>query len=199
MSSSIDDIPGLIRIENTPQEQAIGLAASYTPGPSPFVTVEEYIDAPPQAVHAYLSDIRNLDEFTYSTRAFQPVEGKPGLYEGRDPLAHPDTKIFMRIEADPAALTVDMHCAWDQGEELWMVYLHRIVDAQTVLGRPGSVVLWTNSRHPYYDKNPFPELAPTPERPWVGDFWDIFAAAHALELQNLKKILEHRHGNGGAA
>jgi hypothetical protein len=65
---------------------------------------------------------------------------------------------------------VDYHCAWDQGKHLWMVYLMRVIGAQTVLDKPGSVVLWTNCRHPFYDHNPYPQAAP-PQRPvWVGDF-----------------------------
>ena len=58
------------------------------------------------------------------------------------------------------ARTVDYHCAWDQGKHLWMIYLMRVVDAQVVLDKPGSVVLWTNCRHPFYDDNPYPETAP---------------------------------------
>jgi len=92
--------------------------------------------------------------------------------------------------------TVDYHCAWDQGKHLWMVYLMRVIGAQTVLDKPGSVVLWTNCRHPFYDHNPYPQAAP-PQRPvWVGDFWDMFGAGHALELQNHKAIAEYRHRNG---
>jgi 3-oxoacyl-[acyl-carrier-protein] synthase III len=65
---------------------------------------------------------------------------------------------------------VDYHCAWDQGKHLWMVYLMWVIGAQTVLDKPGSVVLWTNCRHPFYDHNPHPQAAP-PQRPvWVGDF-----------------------------
>jgi hypothetical protein len=93
-------------------------------------------------------------------------------------------------------MTVDYHCAWDQGSELWMVYLNRIVPAETVLKRSGSVVIWTNCRHPYYDQNPFPALARDPKRAWVGDWWPLFYAGHSIELANLKAILEHRHRNG---
>lgn len=163
-----------------------------------FCTVEEYIDAPPRAVYDYLCEVRHLNEYTYSTRDFEPVAGKPGLYVGRDTLISDDTRIYLSYRTNAEALTVDMHCAWDQGDDLWMIYLYRVVDAQVVLGKPGSVVLWTNCRHPYYDKNPNPELAPSPERPWVGDFWNLFYAGHFLELQNLKKILEFRHGGGSA-
>ena len=38
-----------------------------------------------------------------------------------------------------------------------MIYLMRIVDAQVVFDKPGSVVLWTNCHHPFYDRNPYPK------------------------------------------
>ena len=41
-----------------------------------------------------------------------------------------------------------------------MIYVMRVLDAQVVLDKPGSVVLWTNCRHPFYDENPYPEAAP---------------------------------------
>ena len=107
-----------------------------------------------------------------------------------------ETEIYTRTVANRDARTVDYHCAWDQGKHLWMIYLMRVVDAQVVLDKPGSVVLWTNCHHPFYDDNPYPEAAP-PERPvWVGDFWDMFGAGHLLELKNLKAIAEYRHHNG---
>jgi hypothetical protein len=77
-----------------------------------------------------------------------------------------------------------------------MIYLMRVLDAQVVLGKPGSVVLWTNCRHAFYDHNPHPEAAPPERTGWVGDFWDIFGAGHGLELNNLKSIAEYRHRNG---
>ncbi|MFI9724365.1 SRPBCC family protein [Streptomyces sp. NPDC052396] len=194
----IKKVPGLLRWETTPREDAFARAAALTKESytydevyGQFVTVHQYIDAPPKAVYDYLTDIRNLNEYTYSTRDFAPTD-IPGLYQGRDTLFDDQTKIFMRIDSDPDALTIDMRCAWDQGEELWMNYLHRIVPAETVLGKPGSVVIWTNCRHRHYDANPHPELAP-PERPWVGDTWHLFFAGHQLEADNLKKILEHRY------
>ena len=93
-------------------------------------------------------------------------------------------------------MTVDFHCAWDQGDELWMIFLMRVVSARLVLGLPGSVVTWTNCRHPHYDANPYPEIGPAARDVWVGDFWDLFYAGHTLELTNLKRILEHRYANG---
>ncbi|MEV6753678.1 SRPBCC family protein [Streptomyces sp. NPDC051214] len=202
--ADLKDVPGLLRWETTPREEALAQAAQLTKESftydevyGKFVTVHQYIDAPPQAVYDYLTNERNLNEYTYSTRDFAPTD-TPGLYQGRDTLLDDETKIFLRIDGDPRALTVDMKCAWDQGEELWMVYIHRIIDAQTVLNKPGSVVIWTNCRHPYYDKNPHPELASSPERPWVGDMWNLFYAGHQIEIDNMKKILELRNGGNGS-
>ncbi|MBA0053331.1 SRPBCC family protein [Streptomyces sp. AJS327] len=201
---AVADVPGLLRFETMPRAEALSLAGrmskesfSYEEVYGEYVTVHQYIDAPPEAVFEYLTDERHLDEYTYSTRDVRPTD-RPGLFVGRDPLLDDETKIYLRIESDRRALNVDLHCAWDQGEELWMIYLHRIVPAQTVLGKPGSVVIWTNCRHPYYDKNPYPELASSPDRPWVGDMWSLFYAGHTVEMQNLKKILEHRHGGEAA-
>ncbi|MFD6993477.1 SRPBCC family protein [Streptomyces sp. NPDC059943] len=196
----LEGVPGLLRWETTPREDAFAHAAKLTKDAftydevyGEFVTVHQYIDAPPQAVYDYLTDERNLNEYTYSTRDFAPTSA-PGVYQGRDTLLDDETKIFLRIDGNPDALTVDMKCAWDQGEELWMVYIHRIISAETVLGKRGSVVIWTNCHHPNYDKNPHPELASSPDRPWVGDTWGLFYAGHKIEIDNLKKILELRHG-----
>lgn len=64
------------------------------------------------------------------------------------------------------------------------------------MNKPGSVILWTNCRHPFYDENPFPEKAPPNRKVWVGDMWPFFYAGHKIELENLKLILEYRHANG---
>jgi hypothetical protein len=157
-----------------------------------FITIADHIDCPPELVFAYLADPYSLMEWTYSVRKLRPT-GSPGLLVGVDAS---DTPIYCRTVTSPEAFTVDYHCAWDQGEDLWMVYLNRVVSAQTVLGRSGSVVIWTNCRHPHYDRNPRPDLCPDPKRTWVGQWWPIFPAGHAVELANLKAILEHRHRHG---
>ncbi|MES1205412.1 MAG: SRPBCC family protein, partial [Pseudomonadota bacterium] len=140
----------------------------------------------------YMADPLSLVEWTYSVRALRPT-ATPGLLAGVDAGGTP---IYCRTHSCAEAMTVDYHCAWDQGNELWMVYLNRVVPAETVLKRPGSVVVWTNCRHPYYDRNPYPELCGDTKREWVGDWWPLFYAGHSLELSNLKAILEHRHRAG---
>jgi hypothetical protein len=200
--SPLDEIPGLIRGENVPRTQAMAIAMERTHAVyphdqlyGPFCTVQAYVDCPPEDAYAYLTDIRSLHEWTYSTRDFRPTEEDPELYVGWDTVEE-DTRIWCKVVANPDALTVDYHCAWDQGRELWMIYLMRVIPAELVLKRPGCVITWTNCHHPYYDTNPWPELAPNRDRPWVGDLWDIFYAAHTTELENLKTILEYRHRNG---
>jgi hypothetical protein len=192
------DIPGLMRVETASREELMAqcLRMSQAGGPSQqmYCTVEDYVDCPPELVYEYLRKGHHLAEWTYSVRDFEPA-GRPGLWVGRDRLEE-GTSIYCRVVANPDAMTVDYHCSWDQGDRLWMIYLMRVVPARLVFDRPGSVVTWTNCRHPYYDTNPYPELAPRPDRPWVGDYWDMFAAGHRVEMDNLKAILEYRHRNG---
>jgi hypothetical protein len=201
VTSDLDRIPGLRRIESFPPDQMSALAReltresySYDEVYGKFCTLEEFIDCPPSKVFEYLADARTLEEWTYSLRDFEPA-GRHGLYVSADRIGG-QTRIYTRAEAHADALTVDYHCAWDQGEKLWMIYLMRVVNAEVVLDRPGSVVLWTNCKHPYYEKNPFPEKAPASRPVWVGDLWPFFYAGHWVEMQNLKHILEYRHRQG---
>jgi len=196
--AALSDISGLVRCEDLDREQLAERITelTHTVYPheqvyGPYCTIHAHIDCPPEKVFAYMANPLSLIEWTYSVRELVPTS-TPGLYVGVDAGRTP---IYCKTVAQPAALTVDYHCAWDQGDELWMVYLNRIVPAETVLKRPGSVVIWTNCRHPYYAKNPFPELS-APERAWVGDWWPLFYGGHSIELGNLKAILEHRHRHG---
>lgn len=194
-------LPGLVRIESHPRPIATPLVLDKLRSVYPhdqiygeFCPVQGYVAAPPREVFDWLSHTRSLEEWSYSLRGFTET-GEPGLWVAQDRLGA-DTEIYVRTIASPEAMTVDYHCAWDQGRHLWMIYLMRVVDAQVVLDKPGSVVLWVNCHHPFYDENPFPETAP-PERPvWVGDFWDTFAPGHQIELDNLTAIAEYRHRNG---
>ncbi|MCV7386341.1 SRPBCC family protein [Mycolicibacter longobardus] len=194
-------IEGLIRVETTPREAATPILMEmihsvYTHDAvfGEYCTVNDYIDCPPDELFDYLADTRSLEEWTYSTRGFTPTD-EPGLWVGYDLLGS-QTQIYARTHSNREARTVDYHCAWDQGDHLWMIYLIRVVDAQLVLNKPGSVVLWTNCHHPFYDDNPYPETAPPQREEWVGDFWEMFGAGHLLELKNLKMIAEYRHRNG---
>lgn len=192
-----DDIKGILRIETSDKDETTPIIVDMLRSVYPhqqifgeFCPVNAYIAAPPREVYEYLADTRSLEEWTYSLRGFVETD-EPGLWLAEDRIGK-NTSIYTRTVANPDAMTVDYHCAWDQGKHLWMIYLIRVVDAQPVFDKPGSVVLWTNCHHPFYDKNPYPETAP-PTRPvWVGDFWDMFSAGHQIEMDNLKAICEYR-------
>lgn len=199
--AAINRLPGVRRIENCGKEELTGLAMEMTHAVYPhdevygqYCTVQEYVNCPPEKAFEYLADVYTLEEWTYSIRDFKPV-GSSGMIVGQDMIGKA-TKIFVRLVVNRVAMTVDYHCAWDQGDDLWMIYLMRVVPAEVVLKRPGSVILWTNCRHPYYDANPFPEKVPPNRKVWVGDMWPFFYAGHRIELDNLKHILEYRHASG---
>jgi hypothetical protein len=196
----LDQIPELKRIETFDKDEMQALCMDLTHAVYPhdhvygkYCTLEEYIDCPPDEVFAYLANGRNLAEWTYSMRDFEPTED-PNVLVSFDRIGG-KTKIYTKTEANASARTVDYHCAWDQSRKLWMIYLMRVIDAQIVLNRPGSVVLWSNCHHPFYGNNPYPETAPADRPVWVGDLWPFFYAGHHVEMQNLKRILEHRAGS----
>jgi hypothetical protein len=200
----IDSIPNVRRFENFSKDEMNALAMDLTHAVYPhdevygqYCSLQEYIDCPPADVFRYLADVFTLEEWTYSMRDFEPAPEREG--DGRvvsyDRIGG-KTRIFTRVVANADAMTVDYHCAWDQGETLWMIYLMRVIPAELVLNKRGSVVLWTNCHHPFYDQNPYPDAAPKDRKVWVGDLWPFFFAGHHVEFQNLKHILEYRHANG---
>ncbi|MBF6332425.1 SRPBCC family protein [Nocardia transvalensis] len=195
------DIPDVYRIENISLKECWSTLLDMTHAVyahekiyGQYFSVNDYIAAPPDEVYSYLADTRSLCEWTYSLRGFRCTE-QPGLWVADDLFAQ-NTQIYIRTVVNLQGRTVDYHCAWDQGEHLWMIYLMRVVDAQLVLNKSGSVVLCTSCRHPFYGENGYPDTAP-PDRPvWVGDYWHLFPAKHMLELRNLKAICEYRRANG---
>ena len=199
LSNLVESIPNLYRVENVPKEEMGGLVADLTHAVythdslyGDYCPILSYINCPPDKVFDYMADPYCLMEWTYSMREFKKADDN-GLIVGKDKIGN-TTDIYFKVVANKEARVVDYHCAWDQGEKLWMIYLNRIVDAQLVLNKPGSVVFWQNCKHPFYNDNPFPEKAPA-GRPWVGNFWNMFYGGHKLELESLKNILEYRHAN----
>jgi hypothetical protein len=149
MTQDINQIANVRRFENFSKDDMTAFAMDLTHGVYPheeiygsYCTLEEYIDCPPESVYEYLSDVHCLAEWTYSMREFAATDRKD-LYVSYDRIGG-KTRIFTQVKSVPGAMTVDYHCAWDQGEELWMIYLMRVVPAELVLKKPGSVVLWTN-------------------------------------------------------
>jgi hypothetical protein len=155
----------------------------------------EYIRCPVDIAFNYAANVYCLEEFTFSLRNFHYVGDR--LYKGTEALAK-DTSIFMRVDSYPDSRVVDHLCAWDQGEELWMRYQFRFLDAMPTVRSPGTILLWSNCRHPYYDRGVtdvpsyIAEGRARTDRMWVGDIWSSFYAIHNIEAANMKKILEYR-------
>lgn len=162
-----------------------------------FCHLGEYIAVPLDIVFEYAANVYSLEEWTFSLRQCEHIGG--GLYKGKEMLGN-ETYIYIRSNAYPDSGVVDYLCAWDQGDELWMRYYFRFIDAMPTIGKAGTIVLWTNCKHPYYDKNtthPIPayikEQIDRTDRTWVGDMWNGFDAIHQIEMNNLKRILEYRY------
>jgi hypothetical protein len=173
-----------------------------------FCPLAEHVAAPFEAALQYCAAVPSLAEWTLNIRRIEHRGG--GLYRGKMifstlDAAAPATDIFLRVEVSrgEGQALVCYPCAWDQPDDLWMRYFFVLADAELTLGRPGTVVMWNNCKHRFYDRVGDESAAPVPDyiaagrartdRPWPGDGWPLFYALHRLELANLKAILEHRH------
>jgi hypothetical protein len=91
-TGSTDPIDGVIRIETAPREKATPIIMEMMRSVYPhdevfgdYVTVNDYIDCPPDELFEYLSDTRSLGEWTYSLRGFTPdlrADGPVDLGDG---------------------------------------------------------------------------------------------------------------------
>lgn len=201
----VEKIAGLYRSEDHPAAESMGYFSAksketytYEEVFGDYCTIQIYIDCPLEFAFKYAANPYSLEEWTYTLRDLKPV--KDGLLVGREALAD-NTKIYVKTESHEPSGVVDYLCAWDQGEELWMRYYCRFVDASPTFGKPGCVLLWTNCRHPYYLRESpnkpqhIVESQMRKDRPWVGDVWNLFQAGHLVEAENMKYILEARFKN----
>lgn len=194
----------LVRRENTSQETMLKLIDAGTKETyshdemfGRFCTITEYVEVPYDLVFDYCADTLFLQEWTYSVRDLAPIGGE--VYRGWDAI-QPNTEIYMRTQSlkglDYGVVVYE--CAWDQGDELWMRYHLTIVNSEKPLGKPGTIISWTNCKHPYYDRNvvDVPDYITDgrarTDRLWVGDIWPVFHSGHWIEMNNLTKILKHR-------
>jgi hypothetical protein len=197
----INKIPGVVNcflpnFQAAVQELEVMTKPTYTHEEvfGKHVTIMEHIEVPIDMVYEYAANIYSLEEFSATIRQMEYVGG--GIYRALDVLGA-YTPIYFQLKTFPDSYCIDCLCAWDQPHEMWMRYHWRLFDSMPVIGKAGTIVLWTNFKHPYYDKSsPAPAYVAKPrdqpDRLWVGDFYNQFFAAHTLEGRNLKAILEHR-------
>lgn len=199
-------VPGLINNENHNQQQIEELMANLTKEQydleeifGQFCQLGAYIEVPVEMAFEYCANVHSLHEWTFSMRNFVYVGG--GIYRSEERLGK-STFVYTKTNSYPDSGVVDYLCAWDQAQELWMRYYFRFIDAKPTLNKPGTVVLWTNCKHPYYDRatENLPDYIAKgharDDRNWVGDFWLQFDAIHQIEMNNLKRILEYRFQHG---
>lgn len=146
----------------------------------PVITIFEGV--PLAKAFEYISDIRNLGAWTMSLRDIQPFRGD--IYVARED-ASPTGKVYIRGISDAHAHTIEWQCNHSDPDDLWMVYKCMVVDANQVIGRPGSAFIWVVFVHEKVKSDP--ELA-------AG--YKVMYRAHSIEAGNLKQILESRYAGG---
>ncbi|NJD52870.1 MAG: SRPBCC family protein [Candidatus Methanoperedens sp.] len=178
----------IINIENTSREDIWSLIRlrtkeyySHNDIFGKFCNVNQYIDVPVDFAYAYLSNIKNLEEWTFSVRSLKHIG--EGLYEGVETIVE-NTKIYIRADCYPESKVIDWPCAWDQKEALWMFYATRLLNARPALGKDGTILIWTNFRHQNYINGPRPELI---------EGWNYMHVIHGIEANNLGIILENKY------
>ena len=187
---AITDIPGLIRKETHALPDALQIVSEryrdllkHEDVHGTFVTLTRHIPVPIDYTFSYLTHIPNLEEFTLSLRNFRRCPNREGLWVGEEHF-RPGTTIYIKCISNRESWCVDHPCAWDNSEHLWMYYAFRLYDGKQVMGRPGTVLQWTNFKHENYQEGgPFIELVKA-----FPNFYEI----HGLELDNLTRILEAR-------
>ena len=194
-------IPGLVSCDFVTVEEVVRRAEALTK--SSYAHEEIYgewahlglhIRCAAAAAFEYTSSVHSLEEWTTSLRSFTRVDDD--TYRGVDGWGS-DTPIYVRVVVGRESGCVDYHCAWDQAEELYMRVHLRFLDAQGAMGRPGTMMLWSTFRHPYFSPSPrhpahLRASAERPGRAWISEMWPLFPAIHGLEAENLRRILEAR-------
>ncbi len=132
---------------------------------------------PLQDAYDFIANTYNMNRWTLSMRRLEEIE--PGLFQG-DEDATPTGKIFIRAEHDPQNHLITWRCGHESPQDLWIVYKGFLVDAMPSLGRPGTAFFWTNFVHQRVKEDPQLRFG-----------FKCMYAAHALEMANLKAILEH--------
>jgi hypothetical protein len=186
----IAEIPGLIRTESHSLEEVMKISGDRHKELLPhdevfgeFVTLVRHLPVPLDYTFNYLSDVRNIAEFTISLRNFVPCAGRDGLWIAEESFRR-GTRIYIKCNSHRDTGCIEHPCAWENSENLWMYYAFRLYDGKRVMNRPGTVVQWTNFKHTNYcPGGPFEEL--------IGAF-PYFYEIHGIELDNLTTILKTR-------
>lgn len=140
----------------------------------PVITIFEGV--PIDKAFEFIADIHNLSAWTMSLRDPQPF--RDDIYFAKE-AASPTGKVYIRCIVDEKAHTIDWQCNHSDPEDLWMVYKCMLVDTEQTMGRPGSAFIWVVFVHEKVKEDPSLAMG-----------YKLMYAAHSIEANNLKKILE---------
>ncbi len=131
---------------------------------------------PVKNAFAFLAITENMALWTMSMRNHRLL--KDDIYEA-DEDATPTGKVFVRTIANAEAQTIEWQAGHADPDDLWIYYRGMLTDAEAAMGRKGTAFFWTNFVHKRVREDPM--LA-------VG--FKAMYAAHEIEINNLKMILE---------
>jgi len=178
----------LLTIENYTMEELWGrfigpeVKETYTHDElfSDFVPSMAVFDGVPiEDAFAFLSRSENMAQWTMSMRNHRLV--KDDIYEA-DEDATPTGKVYVRTIPNAEAQTIEWRAGHASPDDLWILYRGILTDAQAAMGRKGTAFFWTNFVH-----------ARVRDDPMLAVGFKAMYAAHKIEINNLKMILEGRY------
>jgi len=128
---------------------------------------------------SFLSVTENMAQWTMSMRNHRLL--KDDIFEA-DEDATPTGKVYVRTIANADAQTIEWQAGHADPDDLWIYYRGILTDTEKAMGRKGTAFFWTNFVHERVKQDPM--LA-------VG--FKAMYAAHEIEINNLKMILEHKY------
>jgi len=131
---------------------------------------------PVKDAFAFLAITENMALWTMSMRNHRLL--KDDIYEA-DEDATPTGKVYVRTIANAEAQTIEWQAGHADPGDLWIYYRGILTDSEPAMGRKGTAFFWTNFVHKRVREDPM--LA-------VG--FKAMYAAHEIEINNLKMILE---------
>lgn len=137
------------------------------------------LDVPFEQSWDYLTNLRNMNQWTVSTRGVIPYRDD---FVGAEVLS-PLGMVMADTDTYEAAKTFDIRMANTRffrhfHNDKWMTSSFRILDAADSVGKVGTVVVWTTFKHANYDA--LPELA---------NEWKYLPVRNKYAAENMKLLL----------
>ncbi len=149
-----------------------------------FISSHFYVpDIPKEVTWAYLSDPKNMAEWTVSLRNIHTIPCN-NRFIGIERLS-PQGLILGEMSISEESCSFDLRMSvvgrYQRflGNTKWMTSSIRVLDGQEAVGKPGSVVVWTTYRHAAYDA--LPELK---------EEWKFLPVRNMFAVDNVTRLLE---------